>query len=114
MERRSLQGRLIQWKRSARAQTTELTASELRIQTTEITRLEQLHRDVKRVNRTKAAQVLARRSRASVFNAWVAVHLQTRRIRFAKAHTENIVQGMRIRSALTSLINQKQEARFKA
>jgi hypothetical protein len=69
--------------------------------------LAQLHRNVKRVNRAKAARVIGRQNKSYIFNAWVAVHLQQKRIHCAESYATTNIGLNKMRSALEALVAEK-------
>jgi hypothetical protein len=106
-ERRGLKNQFLCWKHSARTRTTNMYEHELFIERNNINELEQLHRNIKRNNRVKAARVIARQNKGYIFNAWVSVNLQLKRINCAKAYAENKIGLLKMRSALGALVKEK-------
>lgn len=111
--RRGLKNLFYTWKRSAVKRTNTLYEEEIQLQSTENAKLNLHKRDICRNSRQKAYNVLTRNTKSGIFQAWIALNLQLKRIRYAKNCAESKLATMKLKSGLDILVKERQNKQLK-
>ena len=105
--RRGLKNLFYEWKRTAVKRTNNLYEGEILTTSNNLQSSMDHNRTVQRRCQLKAFNTCQRWQKGKIFNAWIAVNKQIKRIQYARAAAENTLGTMRLRSGLGALLKEK-------